>query len=285
MRINNNISALNAYRNYSINTGLLGKSAEKLSSGLRINRAADDAAGLVISQQMRAQISGMKQAVMNAQDGVSLAQTAEGDLQEVNDILQRMRDLAVQSANGSYTNLSRCATDSEFQQLRQQITQIGSYASFGTLNLFVTDTASGINFQSSSGVVFMVGANTREAVAVSWQGLQSTGSSTNVISFGTTVSVTTQVSALAMVDLLDTAIDQVSNTRGRIGAFQNRFESSVRTQNIAIENVTASESRLRDVDMAQEMTNFTKLQILQQSGTAMLGQANSLPQGVLRLLQ
>ena len=282
MRINNNIAAINAYRNYSNTNILLGKSAEKLSSGLRINRAADDAAGLVISQQMRAQISGMKQAVNNAQDGISLAQTAEGDLQEVNDLLQRMRDLSVQSANGTYTNVARSATDAEFQQLRQQITQIASYASFGSLNLFTTDTASGISFQSSTGVAFMVGANTREAVAVSWTGLFT--SYTNAIAFGTTIGVTTQASAMAMVDFLDGAIDQVSNTRGRIGAFQNRFESAVRTQNIAIENVTASESRLRDVDMAQEMTNFTKLQILQQSGTAMLGQANALPQSVLKLL-
>src|SRR3954471_25079297 len=168
MRINNNISAINAYRNYSINVNLLGKSAEKLSSGLRINRAADDAAGLVISQQMRAQISGMKQAVMNGQDGVSLAQTADGDLQEVSDILQRMRDLAVQSSNGSYTNAARSATDAEFQQLRQQVLQIGSYASFGTLNLFTTDVSSGISFQAAAGVTFMVGANTREAGSVSW---------------------------------------------------------------------------------------------------------------------
>jgi flagellin len=282
MRINNNIAAINAYRNYSNTNVLLGKSAEKLSSGLRINRAADDAAGLVISQQMRAQISGMKQAVMNAQDGVSLAQTAEGDLQEVNDLLQRMRDLAVQSANGSYTNVARCATDAEFQQLRQQIVQIGSYASFGTLNLFTTDVASGISFQAANGVSFMVGANTREAVAVSWTSLFT--SFTNAIAFGTSIGVISQVSALAMVDVLDSAIDEVSNSRGRIGAFQNRFESAVRTQNIAIENVTASESRLRDVDMAQEMTTFTKLQILQQSGTAMLGQANALPQSVLKLL-
>jgi flagellin len=281
MRINNNISAVNAYRNYSINVGLLGKSAEKLSSGLRINRAADDAAGLVISQQMRAQISGMKQAVMNAQDGISLAQTAEGDLQEVNDILQRMRDLAVQSSNGTYTNAARSATDAEFQQLRQQIQQIGSYASFGTLNLFTTDAASNISFNTTN-VLFMVGANTREAVAVSW-GTINLGFA-GIVTFGTTVNVNTQTFALAMVDLVDSTIDQVSQIRGRIGAFQNRFESAVRTQNIAIENVTASESRLRDVDMAQEMTNFTKLQILQQSGTAMLGQANALPQSVLKLL-
>ena len=281
MRINNNIAALNAYRNYSMTNVGLGKSAEKLSSGLRINRAADDAAGLVISQQMRAQISGMKQAVMNAQDGISLAQTAEGDLQEVNDLLQRMRDLSVQSANGSYTQVARCATDAEFQQLKQQIIQIGSYASFGTLNLFVTDSG-GINFSAAAGVSFMVGANTREAVAVSWSTIAS--GATAWVNFNNSISVISQASAMSAVDAIDQAIDQVSGIRGRIGAFQNRFESAVRTQAIAIENVTASESRLRDVDMAQEMTNFTRLQILQQSGTAMLGQANSLPQGVLRLL-
>jgi flagellin len=284
MRINNNIAAIDAYRNYSQTNINLGKSAEKLSSGLRINRAADDAAGLVISQEMRAQISGMKQAVMNAQDGVSLAQTAEGDLQEVNDLLQRMRDLSVQSANGSYTQVARSATDAEFQSLRQQITQIGSFASFGTLNLFVTD-ASGISFQSPTGVAFMVGANTREAVSASWSGFYSNNATAALLfSAATVITIGTQALAMSMVDLLDLAIDSVSATRGQIGALQNRFESAVRTQNVAIENVTASESRLRDVDMAQEMTNFTKLQILQQSGTSMLAQANNLPQSVLKLL-
>jgi flagellin len=282
MRINNNIAAINAFRNLDNTQIALGKAAEKLSSGLRINRAADDAAGLVISQEMRAQISGMKQAVMNAQDGVSLAQTAEGDLQEVNDLLQRMRDLAVQSSNGSYTNQSRCATDAEFQSLRQQIVQIGSYASFGTLNLFSFDATTGINFQAAAGVSFMVGANTREAVAVSWSDLFS--SYAGIVTYGTTVNVLTQTFAMAMVDLMDQAIDAVSTTRGKIGAYQNRFESAVRTQQVAIENVTASESRLRDVDVAQEMTNFTKLQILQQAGTSMLSQANSLPQSSLKLL-
>jgi flagellin len=283
MRINNNIAAMNAYRNYSNTNILLGKSAEKLASGLRINRAADDAAGLVISQQMRAQISSMKMAVNNAQDGVSLAQTAEGDLQEVNDILQRMRDLAVQSSNGTYTQQARCATDAEFQQLRNQIVQIGSYASFGNVNLFSADWTTGINLQSANGVTFAIGANTREAVAISFDGLF-VGAS-GIVTWGTTVNVLSQSFSQSMVDLMDTAITQVAQSRGKIGAYQNRFESSVRTQNIAIENVTASESRLRDVDMASEMTNFTKLQILQQSGTAMIGQANSLPQGVLRLLQ
>jgi flagellin len=222
-------------------------------------------------------------AVQNSQDGVSLAQTAEGSLQEVNDILQRMRDLSVQSSNGTYTNQARCATDAEFQQLRQQIIQIGSFASFGQVNLFSADWSTGINFQSAAGVTFAVGANTREAVAISFDGMFA--SYTGIVTYGTTVNVLSQSFAQSMVDLMDGAIDLVSNIRGRIGAYQNRFESAVRTQQNAIENVTASESRLRDVDMAQEMTNFTKLQILQQSGTSMIAQANALPQSVLKLLQ
>jgi flagellin len=283
MRINNNISALTAYRNLSSTEIALGKSASKLSSGLRINGAADDAAGLVISQEMRAQISGMKQAVMNGQDGVSLAQVADGDLQEVNDLLQRMRDLSVQSSNGSYTQQSRCATDSEFQSLRQQIIQIGSFASFGSLNLFSFDATTGVNFQAAAGVSFMVGANTKEAVGVSWSDLFSSWN--GIVTYGTTVNVLSQTFAMAMVDLMDSAIDAVSTNRGKIGAYQNRFESSVRVQQIAIQNVTASESQLRDVDVAQEMTNFTRLQILQQAGTTMLSQANALPQSSLKLLQ
>jgi flagellin len=282
MRINSNIAALDAYRNLNNTEINLAKSSAKLSSGMRINGAADDAAGLVISQDMRAQISGMQQAVRNGQDGVSLAQTADGDLQEVNDIMQRMRDLAVQSANGSYTQQSRCATDAEFQSLRSQIMQIGSFASFGSLNLFSYDPTTGVNFQAAAGVSFMVGANTKEAVAVSWADLFSSWS--GIVTFGTSVSVLSQNSAMASVDLLDHAIDAVSTNRGKIGAFQNRFESSVRVQNIAIENVTASESQLRDVDVAQEMTNFTRLQILQQAGTSMLSQANALPQSALKLL-
>ncbi|MCU1345814.1 MAG: hag1, partial [Acidimicrobiia bacterium] len=201
-----------------------------------------------------------------------------------NDLLQRMRDLSVQSANGTYTSNARSATDAEFQSLKGQITQISSYASFGTLNLFVTD-ASGLSFQTAAGVTFMVGANTREAVTASWSGFYVGSANALLFSGAAAINVLSQTFAMAMVDLIDKTIDQVSGIRGNIGALQNRFESSVRTQSVAIENVTASESRLRDVDMAQEMTNFSKLQIMQQAGTSMISQANNLNQGVLRLLQ
>ena len=278
MRINQNIMAFNAYRNLNATTGAMGKSLEKLSSGFRINRAADDAAGLVISQDLRAQVSGLRQATRNAQDAISVVQTAEGALAEVSSMLQRMRDLAVQAANGSNSQGARSAAQDEFNALRVEITRIGSNTTFGNLNLFsATGTT---DFQAGTGVAFQVGANTSDTIAVSFAALNGTGSVAALSAAG----VASTASASAAIDLIDSAISAVSTSRGALGAFQNRFESTINSLQVATENVAASESRIRDTDMALEMTTFTRNQILQQAGTAMLGQANQLPQSALRLL-
>ncbi|MGE0307551.1 MAG: flagellin [Acidimicrobiia bacterium] len=273
MRINQNIMAFNAYRNVANTNSLMGKSLEKLSSGFRINRAADDAAGLVISQDLRAQVSGLKQATRNAQDGISVVQTAEGALNEVNAMLQRMRDLAVQSANGSNSQAARSAAQAEFAALKTEISRIGSATTFGGLNLL-----SGSAF--GSGVNFQIGANAGDTISVGISALN-TGTAIAALSSVTVASATGAASAITA---LDSAISEVSTSRGALGALQNRFESAINSLQVATENVMASESRIRDTDMAMEMTNFTRNQILMQAGTAMLGQANQLPQSVLRLL-
>jgi flagellin len=273
MRINQNIMAFNAYRNVANTNNQMGKSLEKLSSGFRINRAADDAAGLVISQDLRAQVSGLKQATRNAQDGISVVQTAEGAMNEVNAMLQRMRDLAVQSANGSNSQAARSAADAEFTALRTEITRIGSATTFGGLNLL-----NGSAFGSA--VNFQIGANAGDIIGVAIAGLNS---ATNVAALAS-ATVASASGASAAITALDSAISEVSTSRGSLGALQNRFESAINSLQVATENVSASESRIRDTDMAMEMTNFTRNQILLQAGTAMLGQANQLPQSVLRLL-
>lgn len=267
MRINQNIMAFNSYRNLDVTNGMMSKSLEKLSSGFRINRAADDAAGLVISQSLRAQVSGLKVATRNAQDGISVVQTAEGALTEVHAMLTRMRDLGVQAGSGSNDAAALDAANDEVTQLKAEINRIGTTSRFGNLSLFT----------GSLLVSFQIGANAGETLAVS------VGSLVTQTSVTTTISVATNVSTfLASVDL---AIQNISNLRGDLGAIQNRFESVIRNLGVATENLAASEGRIRDTDMALEMVSFTRHQILQQAGTAMLGQANQVPQGVLRLLQ
>jgi flagellin len=279
MRIYQNVAAYNSQRLLSNTNVALGKNLEKLSSGLRINRAADDAAGLVISENLRAQVSSMKVSIRNAQDGVSIAQTADGQYEEVSTMLRRMRDLAMQSMNGTNDAIARTALDNEFQQLKQTITQIGNSSRFGDVNLF-----SGIgstNFQS--GVTFQVGFAAADTIVISFSAMN-TGSVAALTS-GATQSIANYASASAALAIIDGAIDNVSASRGRLGAFQNRFESVVRALGVTVENLAASESRIRDTDMAEETTLYTRNQILQQSGMAMLSQANSLPQSALSLLR
>jgi flagellin len=391
MRINQNIMAMNAYRNLSGTDTALGKSLEKLSSGYRINRAADDAAGLVISQGLRAQISGLKQATRNAQDGISVVQTAEGALNEVQTMLNRMRDLAVQAANTATNDSNaRTAAQAEVTQLKAEIDRITGSTKFGQQALLdgsfgVTDaTATGFNatgtytiaastdfdidvdgtgvvtaslsagtytgaqlaahVQSAiqtaltggstaqqalankvsvesttvgagfslsikaalgnthtfaltdgtntpladlsltgavtaaagTGGVFQVGANSGETIAVALASVNTSGLGISTIDISS--------DAAGAITLLDAAISTVSTTRGSLGAVQNRFESTIANLQVATENLSSSESRIRDTDMAAEMTNFTKQQILQQAGTAMLAQANSVPQSVLKLI-
>jgi flagellin len=281
LRINQNIEAFNAYRNLSVTQGQMGKSLEKLSSGFRINRAADDAAGLSISEGLRAQIGGLKVAVRNAQDGVSVVQTAEGALTETHAILQRMRDLAVQASNGGGVDAAaQSAADLEFKQLGAELDDIAGKTSFGGTKLLGgTYTAS-----------FQVGANTGDQLAVSINntgtlGFGSVGLALNTATLaGATVGAGVTAAQAALTSI-DTAITSVSTARATLGATQNRFEHKINNLNVAVENLSASESRIRDTDMASEMVSFTRAQILSQAGTAMLAQANQAPQGVLKLLQ
>jgi flagellin len=266
LRINNNVEAFNAHRQLSATSDKLGKSMERLSSGYRINRAADDAAGLAISEKLRGQISGLAQAQRNAEDAISLVQTAEGSLTEVHAMLQRIRELAVQYKNGSLSNADRIAIQSEVNMLGSEVERIGSTAQFNGIQLLnVNQTIS-----------FQVGSEDGEIITIT------------TISLGQGVPPATYALSTAnATDLaeIDQAIDNISAQRAQFGAVQNRLDHTLNNLSIYQENLQASESRIRDVDMAAQMVEFTKLQILQQSGTAMVAQANQLPQSVLQLLQ
>ena len=259
LRINQNIDALNSYRNLSVTQGQLSKSLEKLSSGFRINRAADDAAGLAISEGLRSQVGGLKVGVRNAQDGISVVQTAEGALTEVHSMLQRMNDLAVQYANGTNNTDSKAALSGEFTQLQSEISRITTNTNFNGVSLFAAGTLS-----------FQVGSTAADKIDVTTAAAPATIASAVITDGGVSV---------------QTAIKDVSTARATFGALQNRFEHTINSTNVAIENLSASESRIRDTDMASEMVNFTRANILSQAGTAMLAQANSAPQGVLQLLR
>ncbi|MCR4419341.1 MAG: flagellin [Clostridia bacterium] len=271
MRINQNISALNAYRNLTVTNTALSKSMEKLSSGLRINRAADDAAGLAISEKMRGQVRGLAQAIRNAQDGISLIQTAEGALNETHAILQRMRELAVQAANDTNTDEDRTQLQAEVTQLIQELTRIANNTEFNTKKLLNGSLA-------GTGLIFHIGANAGQTVTLTINNMTATGLSVN------TVNISTQSGANTAISAIDTAIEQVSTQRANLGAMQNRLEHTINNLSVAKENLTAAESRIRDVDMAEEMMAFTRNQILMQAGTAMLAQANQVPAVVLQLL-
>jgi flagellin len=257
LRINQNTDAFNSYRNLSVTQGQLSKSLEKLSSGFRINRAADDAAGLAISEGLRSQVGGLKVAVRNAQDGISVAQTAEGALTEVHSMLQRMNDLAVQYNNGTQNADSQAALSAEFDALTSEIDRIQTSTQFNGVNLF-----------NNASVDFQVGTAPTDVLSVDLSGSVSTASL--LITDNTTVT---------------DAITATSTLRGNLGAVQNRFEHTINNLNVAVENLSASESRIRDTDMASEMVNFTRANILSQAGTAMLAQANQAPQSVLQLLR
>jgi flagellin len=268
LRINQNIAAQNSYRNLSVTDGQMSKSLETLSSGFRINRAADDAAGLSISEGLRSQVGGLKVAVRNAQDGISVAQTAEGALNEVHSILQRMRDLSVQAANGGANDdNAKGAAQKEFAQLNEELDRIGETTSFGKSKLF----------DGSYSGTFQVGANAGEEMTIDIDAISAADLGTDALDLTT--------GASAAITALDTAIQGVSDQRASLGAYQNRFEHTINNLNVAVENLSASESRIRDTDMAQEMVSFTRSQILTQAGTSMLSQANQASQNVLSLLR
>ena len=268
LRIQNNVEAFGAHRRLSDSSARMAKSMERLSSGFRINRGGDDAAGLGISERMRAQSRGLGQAQRNIQDGISLVQTAEGNLNEVHAILQRVRELAVQYKNGTLSSSDQAAIQTEVNQLASEIERIGNTAEFNGIKLL----------NSAQTISFQVGAEDGEIITVatiSLGGASGVGTLYNVLNVGNTSDISE----------IDAAIDNVSSQRAQFGAVQNRLEYTLHNAAIYQENLTASESRIRDVDMAAEMVNFTKLNILQQAGTSMLAQANQAPQGVLSLLR
>jgi flagellin len=268
LRIQNNVEAFNAQRNLVGNSDRLSKAMEKLSSGYRINRASDDAAGLAISEKLRGQIGGLGQASRNASDAISLVQTAEGALNEVHSMLQRVRELAVQYKNGTLSTNDRTAIQSEVDQLKAEITRIGSETEFNGIKLLNGATPT---------ISFQVGAGDGQQITV------------------TTIAMASQVDAAVFalsaaatqtdIQQIDAAIDNISAARNTFGSVQNRLDHTISNLASYQENLTASESRIRDADMASEMVNFTKLQILQQAGTSMLAQANQAPQNVLSLLR
>jgi flagellin len=265
LRITQNVEAFNAYRNLNNTSSAVSKSMARLSSGYRINSAADDAAGLGISEQMRSQVRGLAQAQRNIQDGMSMVQTAEGNLDEVHSMLQRVRELAVQYKNGSLDTNARTSIQNEANQLASEISRIGSQASFNGINLL----------NGTNTVSFQVGANDGQSIAVSLVDLSSTVGTSYASLSATTNSDVSEI---------DAAITAVSTARASFGAVQNRLEHSLSVSASYQENLMAAESRIRDVDMAEEMVALTKNQILSQAGTAMLSQANQSPQSVLRLL-
>jgi flagellin len=262
LRINTNVEAFDAHRNLEKSAGMVAKSMQRLSSGLRINSAADDAAGLAISQKLTAQIKGVDQAGRNVQDGISLVQTAEGSLSEVHSMLQRVRELAVQYQNGTLSTSDKSAINSEVSQLTNEIERIGTTAQFNNISLL----------NSAQTISFQVGANDGEVISVA------------TVSLGAAVGTIDLTSSTVLADV-DKAIDAVSQQRATFGAVQNRLEHSYNNLQTYEENLSASNSRIVDVDMAAEMVNFTKNQILQQAGTSMLAQAQQAPQSVLKLLQ
>ena len=296
MRINHNISALNTYRQLSINQTLGNKSLEKLSSGLRINRAGDDAAGLAISEKMRAQIRGLDMASKNAQDAISLIQTAEGALNETHSILQRMRELAVQAANDTNTIDDRRELQKEVNQLIDEIDRIAKNTEFNTKNLL--GEVSGDAFTGNAQkFTFHIGANEGQNIELEINSMDSARigiieSGVNGISSlrvsgvedAESGGILTQSGANKAISNIEKAIQMVSAERAKLGAYQNRLEHTINNLGTASENLSAAESRIRDVDMAKEMMEFTKMNILQQAATAMLAQANMQPQMVLQLL-
>ncbi len=265
LSVNTNVMSLAAQRNLSRNTTGLQTAIERLSSGLRVNSAKDDAAGLAIATRIDAQVRGLNVAIRNAGDAISLAQTAEGGLSEITNMLQRMRELAVQSANATNSTSDRANLDAEFQALNTEITrQIGSTTFNG---IAVLNTASTQTFQ--------VGANATDTIGVT----------TSAVSAAPGGGVTTAALATAAITAVDTALDTVTTNRATYGAVQNRFQSVINNLQVAAENQAAARSRIMDADFAMETANLTRLQILQQAGTAMVAQANAVPQSVLSLLQ
>ena len=277
MIVQHNMTALNANRQLGVSVNNVAKSTEKLSSGYRINRAGDDAAGLTISEKMRGQIRGLEQASTNAQDGVSLIQTAEGALNEIHSIVQRMRELTVQAANDTNVSTDRTAIAKEIYALTSEITRITSQTEFNTMKLLNG------NF---SGKKLQVGANEGQLMDISISAMDAVSLGISKSTIGGVIDTASKSAGdiSALIDKIDEAMSKVSTQRSALGAIQNRLEHTIANADNVAENLTDAESRIRDVDMADEMVNFSKNNILQQAGQSMLAQANQSTQGVLSLL-
>lgn len=272
LRINQNTMAVSAHRNLTINDGMLTKSMEKLSSGFRINRAADDASGLAKSEKLRADVRGINQAIQNAQDGISYVQTAEGALDEVHAILQRINELAVSAANTATSD--GAAEQAEVTELLKQVDAIGTSTKFAGKAVF-----------SNTPVTFQVGALAADTIQVTTQTLSSASLTDGIGAAADLSTLDLKTAAATAIDTVRTGIDEINNLRASLGAQQNRLEHTITNLNVTTENLQASESRIRDLDIAAEMVSFTRHQIMVQAGTAMLAQANSVPQSVLQLLR
>ena len=275
MVVQHNLTAANTNRQLGITTSGLQKSTEKLSSGYKINRAADDAAGLSISEKMRNQIRGLNKASDNAQDGISLVQTAEGALNEVHSMLQRMSELSVQAANGTNDTTDRGSINDEIQQLKTEIERVGSTTQFNKMNILDGTFSTGAN------KLLQVGANANQTIKIDIDALQSVVGS----SLKGDLKTETATNAQSAITVVQSSIEKLSKLRSKLGAVQNRLEHTVANLDNISENTQSSESRIRDTDMAEEMVTYSKNNILQQAGQSMLAQANQANQGVLSLLQ
>lgn len=302
MVIQHNIAAINSYRNLGTNQSALNKNLEKLSSGYKINRAGDNAAGLAISESMRSQINGLNQAAANANDAIGLIQTAEGALTEVHSMLQRMTTLATQAANGTYNSVARGNIQSEMNELMAEIDRVANNTDFNGIKPLESkngyDAASRTGNSGSHKMTFQIGPTAGETILVSGQsmtisGIFSATKASYANKVGTTVDenhilyvgTNTTTYANRAITAIKSAIDTVSSYRAKLGAAQNRLEHTISNLEVTSENITAAESRIRDTDMADEITNYTKNNILLQAAQSMLSQANAAPQGVLSLLQ
>jgi flagellin len=279
--INTNVMSLTAQRNLNQSQSTLATSMQRLSSGLRVNSAKDDAAGLAIAERMNTQIRGMNVAIRNANDGISLAQTAEGGMQEVGNMLQRMRELAVQSSNGTNSAEDRQNLDAEFQALNSEIGRIAETTLFNGLSVLNTPGTGSGSAAVDATIVFQVGANTTSGntLSISLKQIESLEASSGVANSILTISATT-----ASITAIDTMITEITSGRADFGAVQSRFESAINNLQIGMENQSAARGRIMDADFAVETANMTRSQILQQAGNAMVAQANSSPQSVLQLL-
>jgi len=279
MTINTNIASLNAQRNLAMSQGSLSTSMQRLSSGLRVNSAKDDAAGLAIAERMNAQVRGMNVAVRNANDGISMAQTAEGALAKVGDALQRMRELAVQARNSTNSCSDKDSLNKEFTQLQSEITRVLGGTTFNNKHILGAD---------ATALTFQIGANTttNDTITVTTVNMTQASAVTNVTSSAAVIDQNATAGAIAtVIDNIDKAIDNVNDTRATFGATQSRFDAIISNLQQSVENQSAARSRIMDADFATETANMSRSQVLQQAGTAMVAQANQLPNQVMKLLQ